>query len=422
MSNYTTNDDDDVPDWVANWPPDVSQIGKYWGDAKARGLPFYWVQHAPKSSAKACKECGGLIRLWAPDGTTVGCPQCTVLRYASGWRRGEGAGRAPDNAPSARQRALLDIVADAQPVTVRGVYYLATVAGLVDKTNAGYTAVVGDLKRLDPLSDDDPRDDIPYLERITTSGYGMSYWVNKPDRVIIFVEKDALAAVIRPVCDEYRVPLAVARGFSSVTLVKKVADHIIRNGNNHMYVYYLCDRDFYGVAARKKLEQYIRLMLRNLDINLEFEALAVTPPMMEGLRAQGFTRASKTSSNWSREKRAEILRAFPDSAELDAIPPQELRALVRAAIERHLGAAEIAEIEVEVARRRAIIEEQLREHVSLEVDEEALEAAFADIPIREGEYGAGKIATITDSDIKRYKAEHVDEDDVEVDDDEDEEE
>ena len=94
-------------------------------------------------------------------------------------------------------------------------------------------------------------------------------------------------------------PLAVARGFNSISLIKKVADWVIERGRVAVYVYYLADRDFYGVKARMKLEQRLRLMLRNLDVDLHFECLAIKPEMMAGLRAQGFTRPSKINAGWS---------------------------------------------------------------------------------------------------------------------------
>ena len=189
---------------------------------------FHWVQH--RSPLKACKTCGSTILRWFPDQGLndpdaekppkgIKCALCIVNLYAEGWRPGEGgSGRAPDNAPSARQEALRDIVEGSQPITVRGVYYLATVAGLVEKTPAGYMSVVGDLKRLrlrgwmpyewiadntrgidgdiDDGDDSDPADDIPSQERILTSTYRMSKWIDKTDRVIIFVEKDALARAV----------------------------------------------------------------------------------------------------------------------------------------------------------------------------------------------------------------------------------
>ena len=44
-----------------------------------------------------------------------------------------------------RREALLDIIEDGQPMTVRQVFYQATVRGLVEKTEAGYGKVQTDL-------------------------------------------------------------------------------------------------------------------------------------------------------------------------------------------------------------------------------------------------------------------------------------
>jgi hypothetical protein len=318
-------------------------------------------------------------------------------------------------------------------ITVRGVYYLATVAGLVPKTNAGYTSVVGDLKRLrkrrwlpyEWIADNtrgihggDPIDSDPEkLFAEVPASYLMSYWYEHEERVLVFVEKDALAGVIRPICDEYRVSLIVARGFNSLTIGYKTAKHIISHGKP-VQVYYLADRDFFGVQARKKLEQTLRLLTREHDIPLNFECLAIKPEHMEGLRAQGFTRPSKLTARWSAEKKAEILSKFPDSAELDAIPPGELRAMVEGAINRHMSKEELAELESEEDQRQGLISAKMEElGVVALMDFEKM-----DIPIRKEFFSEGEVAPITESDERSYRETHVDEDDVLVEGDEDDEE
>jgi hypothetical protein len=47
-----------------------------------------------------------------------------------------------------RRNALHDIVADMRPMTVRQVFYQATVRGIIEKTEAGYTKVQTDLTLL----------------------------------------------------------------------------------------------------------------------------------------------------------------------------------------------------------------------------------------------------------------------------------
>jgi hypothetical protein len=53
--------------------------------------------------------------------------------------------RAIKAAVEMRRSALLDIVADMQPMTMRQVFYQATVRGIVEKTEAGYAKVQTDL-------------------------------------------------------------------------------------------------------------------------------------------------------------------------------------------------------------------------------------------------------------------------------------
>jgi hypothetical protein len=66
------------------WPPSVEMIGRNWAEVKAKGLQFQWAQHAPASHAKACKQCGCLIR-WHDPSDILGeraatCAQCTIWK------------------------------------------------------------------------------------------------------------------------------------------------------------------------------------------------------------------------------------------------------------------------------------------------------------------------------------------------------
>ena len=53
--------------------------------------------------------------------------------------------RPSKDAITERRRALYNIVAEQRPMTVRQIYYQATVHGLVDKTEQGYERVSADL-------------------------------------------------------------------------------------------------------------------------------------------------------------------------------------------------------------------------------------------------------------------------------------
>jgi hypothetical protein len=119
-----------------------------------------------------------------------------------------------------RRAALFDIVSEMQPMTVRQVYYQATVRNIVEKTEAGYTKVQTDLVqmrksgdlRYDWLADNTrwqrkPKtfDSVEQALQDTAKFYRKSLWADADAYVEVWLEKDALAGVVYPVTDKYDV-------------------------------------------------------------------------------------------------------------------------------------------------------------------------------------------------------------------------
>ena len=140
----------------------------------------------------------------------------------------------------ARRTALYDIVAAQQPMTVRQVYYQATVRGLIDKTEAGYNKIQWDLTVMrktgdlpydwledgsrqvyQPLTFDSPAEAL----RATARRYRKSLWADVDCHVQIWIEKDALTNVIYPVTDELDAPLRAARGYPSLSFLHEAASY-----------------------------------------------------------------------------------------------------------------------------------------------------------------------------------------------------
>jgi hypothetical protein len=130
----------------------------------------------------------------------------------------------------ARREALLDIIEDGRPMTVRQVFYQATVRGLVEKAESGYGKVQTDLTVMrragelpyDWLADNTRWQRKPHTFngveealRATAAFYRKNLWADADSYVEIWLEKDALSGVIYPVTSLYDVPLMVARGMSS---------------------------------------------------------------------------------------------------------------------------------------------------------------------------------------------------------------
>ena len=238
-----------------------------------------------------------------------------------------------------RRRQLIDIVEAMKPMTVRQVFYQATVRGLVEKSEAGYAKVQTDLVLLRRVGKlpytwlaDNTRwqrkpisfDSIEQALTDTARFYRKALWTDADAYVEIWLEKDALAGVVMPVTSMYDVPLMVARGYASLSFLHSAAEYI-SSLEVPTYIYHLGDFDPSGVNAGEKIEQTLKEMAPNADIT--FERIAVTPEQITTWNLP--SRPTKTTD--SRAKN------FGDiSVELDAIAPGDLRGLVEEVIQRHL--------------------------------------------------------------------------------------
>jgi hypothetical protein len=242
-----------------------------------------------------------------------------------------------------RREALLEIIEDGRPMTVRQVFYQATVRGLVEKAENGYGKVQTDLTVMRRAGDlpyhylaDNTRwqrkpptfDGVEEALEHTARFYRKSLWTNADCYVEIWLEKDALAGVIYPITAMFDVPLMVARGYASLSFLYNAAEYI-NELDVPAYIYHLGDFDPSGVNAGEKIEETLQEMAP--DANIYFERIAVTPGQIDVWELP--TRPTKTSDSRS--------KAFGEiSVELDAIEPNQLRELVQTTIEQHLPADE----------------------------------------------------------------------------------
>jgi hypothetical protein len=247
--------------------------------------------------------------------------------------------RATKAAVEERRQALFDIVTAMRPMTVRQVFYQATVKNIVEKSEAGYTKVQNDLTLMRRSGDlpygwltDSTRvqrkprtfDGVSAALEHTARFYRKDLWASADCYVEVWLEKDALAGVVYPTTSMFDVPLMVTRGYASLSFLHGAAEYI--DGLDvPTYIYHLGDFDPSGVNAGEKIEQTLREMAP--DSEIVFERIAVDQWQIEEWSLP--TRPTKTLDTRS--------KTFGDiSVELDAIEPDKLRNLVTAAIEEHL--------------------------------------------------------------------------------------
>ncbi len=159
------------------------------------------------------------------------------------------------------------------------------------------------------------------------------------------MEKDALSSVIYPVTAEYDVPLMSARGYASLSFLHEAAE-CIADLDVPAYIYHFGDHDPSGINAAEKIEKTLRELAPDAEIC--FERVAVTP---EQIRQWDLpSRPTKTTDTRAKKFGSDT------SVELDAIEPDLLRDLVRACIERHLDADDLAILQAaEESERKLLI-------------------------------------------------------------------
>lgn len=262
----------------------------------------------------------------------IGIEQCyQICQSFAGGRR------------TAREVAALDcalahIAEQYEVLTVRQLYYRATVFGLVPKTEDGYNLVQrratvlrrGGLVPYQRFADSTrwmrkptTWSSMEQMLRHTTDGFRLDLWKGAERRCEIWCEKDALAGVISPITSEYDVPLMVSRGFSSITFLHQAATEIrryaMRGVNTTVFLAY--DFDASGQLAAKKVAESLRHLSRR---DVQVELLAVTLEQIEDWDLP--TRDPKPADfqkGWEHDF----------ACELDAINPDQLQEIVLDAIE-----------------------------------------------------------------------------------------
>ncbi len=162
-------------------------------------------------------------------------------------------------------------------------------------------------------------------------------WASQSDYVEIWCEKDTLAGILFDVTEEYDVPLMITRGFPSETFLFEAAETIKATGKT-AFIYYFGDYDWYG----RQIAASTRRKLAEFGASVYFEIVSVLDWQIDALQLP--TRPPK-----GHEKAKE----FGECVELDAVPVNELRRMVREVIESHINKHELAK-----ARRAEELERQ----------------------------------------------------------------
>jgi len=245
------------------------------------------------------------------------------------------------------------------PLTLRQAYYRCVEAGLFPNVPAEYRRLseivaAGRMSGAVPWEAIEDRTrtvtDYPsscYFKTFINNEIGdllapWKYYLNpmdeQPVALELWLEKDALAAVVAPVARRNWVPLVVARGNASVSLLHDFADRVVRYAVNQSFpgrptrILYLGDLDPSGWFMFKNALVTLREEM-DLGDRVQDVRLALNPEHIEEFNLPINPSAFKAKDPNARPYRD----LFGDVAiELDALHPSTLQDLVAAGIAENL--------------------------------------------------------------------------------------
>jgi hypothetical protein len=251
-------------------------------------------------------------------------------------------------------------------MTVRQVFYQLVVRGVIEKTEKEYQGTVirlladmrleGELP-FDWIVDESRRrritqtyDNLTEAVEACAEDYRRSALRGAPDYIEIWCEKDALAGVMWDVASEYDVPLMISRGMPSLTFLHGTFREIYRaaEAGKRTFIYQFGDHDPSGVLIPRTIESRLNEMCERSDCpGPIIERVALTEEQIDEFDLP--TRPTKREGN----RHAKGFEG--QSVELDALPPSELRAMVRDVIERHITPTALDALRVAEESEREIL-------------------------------------------------------------------
>lgn len=246
----------------------------------------------------------------------------------------------------ALETAILEIVEERAPITVRGVAYALFTRGLIDSMATSNTAkvsrVMTAMRECDDLDWTQIVDGSRAVERASrwsnpsaligaaVRGYRRNYWQDQPTLVEVWSEKSTVHGVLAPVLEEFGVTFRVMKGFGSFTSVRQAAEDSLHLRDGQWgNVLYIGDYDPSGMYMSvmdlpERLERYgSQWVFRRIAV------LSSDTPYLPSFDAS--TKSGDIRYDWFVENYGS------KCWELDAMDPNDLRQRVREQIETRLN-------------------------------------------------------------------------------------
>ena len=236
-------------------------------------------------------------------------------------------------------RTMIEFIEQYRPVSVRQVFYHLAAIRMIPKDQNQYDSIQ---KRLSNMRKDKVlpyswiSDGTRYMRKPDTfnsvrasleysiRNYRRAIWTDQRIHIEFWLEKEALAGTINDILDDWDVPFYVSRGFSSHSYLYKAAQYLM-SMRKEAHVYVMTDCDQKGLEIKDCIRNAFVEHCADHPHDIHVHRLAMTPEQVEAWGIQ--TRDAKPGKG--------VLPNNQD-ADLDAIPPEQFRALVRDAVTSHV--------------------------------------------------------------------------------------
>jgi hypothetical protein len=166
---------------------------------------------------------------------------------------------------------------------------------------------------------DDPAD----LIATAAQAFAIDRWADQDNYVEVWVEKQALEAVVGQACDPWQVPYFACKGYTSQSEMWRAAQRFEEHYNQAGVIIHLGDHDPSGIDMTRDIVDRLNSCFR---VEVEVERIALN---MDQIKKYKPPNPAKLSDSRARG----YIDAFGKSSwELDALNPKTLRGLIDRAI------------------------------------------------------------------------------------------
>lgn len=195
---------------------------------------------------------------------------------------------------------------------------------------------------------------LPDLVEAAIYSYRLPRWEGQKYYAELWVEKDALAGVLSPLASEFHVTLMVNRGYSSQSAMYESAERFIQNKDRSPVLFYLGDHDPSGEDMVRDIQERMEMFG---VVGLTVQKLALTMAQVEQ-----YNPPPNPAKITDPRATAYIRRHGDSSWEVDALPPEVLSGIIRAAFKLIVNMRKMAAVKKKEEADKQHLRELVREN------------------------------------------------------------